>query len=275
MPSSNGVGRVIRHPDYYIHDGTVSFIAERSLFRVHKSFLERESEVFRDLFASSEDDRECGSDAKPFTLDVTSEDFARLLWVWYNPKYSYSRQTKETWLTILRLSTRWKFEEVRRLAIRQIEKINLQPVEKISIYKEYGIDGDLLLPSYIELCKSPTLPSPAEGERLKMETVLKIVAARERAQRIAAENGLNPTSASADNEVLKAIIADLFELGLTSHSNGTPAGAGGQASNGTSATPEVITVKEPEVPGKKNPQGGQGGQRANTVSTTWGPHQYN
>ena len=55
-------------------------------FRVHRSFFERESEFFRDLFASAaEDDPLSGSDAQPFRLqDVTVSEFEQLLWVWYD-----------------------------------------------------------------------------------------------------------------------------------------------------------------------------------------------
>ena len=56
-----------------------------TLFRVHQSFFERESEVFRGLFVrAAEDDPPSGTDAYPFTLDVTASEFAQLLWVWYD-----------------------------------------------------------------------------------------------------------------------------------------------------------------------------------------------
>lgn len=56
------------------------------MFRPHKSFFERESNVFRELFASAkQDDPRSGSDACPFTLtNVTPEEFAQFLWVWYD-----------------------------------------------------------------------------------------------------------------------------------------------------------------------------------------------
>lgn len=57
----------------------------KTLFRVHKSFFERESEVFRNLFAqAAKDDPEAGTDASPFTLDVKPEEFEKFLWVWYD-----------------------------------------------------------------------------------------------------------------------------------------------------------------------------------------------
>lgn len=49
------------------------------LFKVHRYFFERDSKFFKDIFA------EGGSgDAKPYTLDVSAEDFAHFLWVFYD-----------------------------------------------------------------------------------------------------------------------------------------------------------------------------------------------
>jgi len=238
---------MVRHPQYYIRDGNITFLAEGVLFRVHKYFFERESESFRTSFAPSgeiKDDE--ASDTNPYKLDVKSEDFAQFLWVWYNPKYTYSRQGKNAWLTILQLANRWGFPEVRQLAIRQLEDLQLQPVEKIATYKKYNVDNELLLPSYMALCRSPTLPSPSDGQVLTMETVLKLADARERSLLSAAASGCaSPTSASASDEVLGSIVADLF--GLTPRSNGATVGTGGQAVNGPDTT---ITLQEPE-PGRR------------------------
>jgi hypothetical protein len=151
-------------------------------------------------------------------------------------KYTYSRQGKNAWLTILQLANRWGFPEVRQLAIRQLEDLQLQPVEKISTYKKYNVDNELLLPSYMALCRSPTLPSPSDGQVLTMETVLKLADARERSLLSAAASGCaSPTSASASDEVLGSIVADLF--GLTPRSNGATVGTGGQAVNGPDTQP--------------------------------------
>ena len=55
------------------------------MFRVHKAFFQYESEVFRDFFESTANDvPTLGTDTCPFTLDVTAEDFAQFLWVWYD-----------------------------------------------------------------------------------------------------------------------------------------------------------------------------------------------
>lgn len=62
---------------------------ENHLYRIHSYFFERESLFFRQKVSSSNnnDGEERGStDHNAYTLeDVKSEDFARFLWVFYNP----------------------------------------------------------------------------------------------------------------------------------------------------------------------------------------------
>ena len=101
--SQNGVSRVNTHPEYHLRDGNVAFLVRRhsfysvllilttaydqvenTLFRVHRHFFERESPFFVEQFTRGPQERI--SDTTAFRLDtVTSDDFAKLLWVWYSP----------------------------------------------------------------------------------------------------------------------------------------------------------------------------------------------
>jgi hypothetical protein len=57
-----------------------------TVFRVHKYFLERESEYFREGFEAAGPQEDGRSDQAAFRLDdVTISEFERLLWVFYNP----------------------------------------------------------------------------------------------------------------------------------------------------------------------------------------------
>ncbi|KIJ07134.1 hypothetical protein PAXINDRAFT_90896 [Paxillus involutus ATCC 200175] len=196
------IDQIVKHEHYYVDDGNVTFLAERTHFRVHKSFFERESEFFRNFFAHpGEDGPVDGSEDKPYRLDVRSDDFAEFVGVWYNQDYTYSRN-KDAWLVILKLATRWEFPNVRKLAISKLEALRLPPVEKIALYKEHGIDHKLLIPSYIDLCRSPTLPSPADGDLLSMETIINLLNARERERE-------SPTTS---DEALGSMIEETFGL---------------------------------------------------------------
>jgi len=113
----------------------------------------------------------------------------------------------------LKLATRWGFNKMRKLAVRQLEKMKLGPIDKIKIYSDFGIDPQLLLPSYASLAMSPTLPSLNDAKKLDIETILKLTTVRERALQKAAENGCrSPTSASAGDAEVNRIITEIFEL---------------------------------------------------------------
>jgi len=252
--STRGVSTMKRHEEYYLRDGNVCFVVENTVFRLHRYFFEKESDYFRDrLGPSSQGDSEDGSPDSPFIIHgIKSDDFAQFVWVWYNPRYSFSKQEKQTWLTILRLATLWRFGEIRKLAIRHLEKMKLEPIEKITTYKQYSVDNVLLLPSYVSLCTNGKLPSPEEGKILTMETVLRLASARERVLLRASELGCKtPTIASAPEDVVKAIVAELFDL--TTRSN-----EGQAMNNGNHSSDSVDTVKHPKQKGKMNgtePQG--------------------
>ncbi|KAG0697423.1 hypothetical protein DFH29DRAFT_946411 [Suillus ampliporus] len=214
--------RITRHPQYYLHDGSVSFHIAGTLFRVHKYFFERESEYFRQAFETAMPQGDGHSDQAAFRLDdVKVSEFERLLWVFYNPQYMYDEQPKDHWITILDLATRWKFPGVRDLAVRQLQKLDMKPVERIITYDKYNLDKSLLLPAYMLLCKQSSR-SIEDGEQLGMPTVLMISEAREYAQRFAAEQGCpSPTSADAEDEELGEILRSVFGLSSDSQANET------------------------------------------------------
>ncbi|KAG1723130.1 uncharacterized protein EDB91DRAFT_1173549 [Suillus paluster] len=247
--SENGVSQIKNHPQYFIPTGDIEFLAQSVLFKVHSHFFQRESNSFRDIFS------EGGGDTKPYTLDVKSDDFAHFLWVFYDEDYEYENQPLERWLIILRLATRWGFHKIRKLVVRQLEKIELKPIDKIKIYSNFKIDAQLLLPSYTTLAMSPSLPPLSEAKKLDLETILKLTMVRERAVQKAAEDGCrSPTSASAGNEEVNRIICEIFELasmnGATATEPSMTAGGSSDGNNGTTGN-SVPTLQNPD-PEKKN-----------------------
>jgi len=149
---------------------------------------------------------------------------------------------------------------MRKLAVRQLEKMKLAPIDKIKIYSDFNIDPQLLLPSYASLTMSPTLPSLDDAKKLNIETILKLTMVRERALQKAAENGCrSPTSASAGGEEVRRIICDIFEL-----ANANGAFASGSAEGTIDVTTEISvpTLQNPD-PAKKKKNSTNG----NTVSS--------
>ncbi|KAG2137339.1 hypothetical protein BD769DRAFT_1664233 [Suillus cothurnatus] len=202
--SEHGLARVIHHKDYYIRGGDMTVLVENHLYRIHSHFFERESLFFRQKFQSAEGEERGSSDNNAYTLDdVKSEDFARFLWVFYNPKYSLYEAPLETWLSILHLANRWSFCNVKELTVRELEKIPIEPVDKIAVYHEYSINKLYLIPAYIA------------GIKLGMETVLRVADARERARQRAAESGIrSPTFDDFEDSEMESMVKEVF--GITS-----------------------------------------------------------
>ncbi|OAX40618.1 hypothetical protein K503DRAFT_714161 [Rhizopogon vinicolor AM-OR11-026] len=212
--SQDHVGRVIPHKDYFLRGGDLNVLVGNHLYRVHSYFFYRESLVWRQMLEGPADSEDHGPNDTPFTLDdVKSEDFERFLWVIYNPEYSLYDAPIETWLSILNLAHRWSFCNVKDLAIRELEKLDIDPIEKIAAYHEYKINKTLLLPAYIAICKRDKPISLAEGMSLGMETVLRIADARERARQQAAESGIrSPTFDDFEDVELENMVREVFSV---------------------------------------------------------------
>ncbi|KAL4079128.1 hypothetical protein J3A83DRAFT_4086788 [Scleroderma citrinum] len=216
--SEHGISRVVHHKDYYLRGGDMTVLVENHLYRIHSYFFERESLFFRQkLLAGTTDDTEerGSSDSNAYSLDdVKSEDFSRFLWVFYNPKYSIYEAPLETWLSILRLATRWGFHNIKELTVRELEKLEIESIEKIAIYHEYSISKLYLIPSYIAVVKREKPLTFTEGMKLGMETVLRIADARERARQHASESGVRtPSFDDFEDSEVEVLVREVFGLG--------------------------------------------------------------
>ncbi|KAI6115849.1 hypothetical protein F5141DRAFT_1187318 [Pisolithus sp. B1] len=250
MVHEHGVSRVVQHKDYYLRGGDMTILVENHLYRIHSYFFERESLFFRQkLMAGPSEDGEDrpSTESNHYTLeDVKSEDFARFLWVFYNPKYSLYEAPLDVWLSILRLATRWGFNNVKELTVRELEKLEIECVDKISIYHEYNISKLYLIPSYITIVKRDKPLSFTEGVKLGMETVLRVADARERARQRASESGVRtPSFDDFEDSDVEVLVREVFGLGSRPTSP-TPAGAS-TIPNGSD--PSTIKLGQPP---KKN-----------------------
>ncbi|KIM46832.1 hypothetical protein M413DRAFT_422275 [Hebeloma cylindrosporum] len=175
------------HEQYYISGGDLFIVVEKTLFRVHSYFFLRESNDFAELITpASREAKRRGSDVSTaITLDELSpEDFAKFLWVFYNPLYDLYDASVEDWEVILALSNRWTFPEVKNLATRELERKPMRDVKRIKLYHEHNLDRNCLIPCYIALCEREDPLTVEEGIDLGMATVTQIVAAREYVRRL-------------------------------------------------------------------------------------------
>ncbi|KAE9403827.1 hypothetical protein BT96DRAFT_814260, partial [Gymnopus androsaceus JB14] len=153
QPSDNeGFTALRRHDEYYLTGGDLFFLVEQNHFRVHRYFFERESQFFKVQLATPASPgaaRRGTSESTAIVLDnVKSDDFARLLWVFYNPKYSLYKAKVEHWVAIMALAHQWGFHEVMKLSTREIEKLEMPDIDRIVAYHNFDIDRSLLIHRY-------------------------------------------------------------------------------------------------------------------------------
>ncbi|KAH9485755.1 hypothetical protein JR316_0002670 [Psilocybe cubensis] len=171
------------HPEYYINGGDLYLVAGNTQYRVHSYFFERDSEYFRkklNSHAPLSAPRLGSSDANAIIIKRAGpNEFEKLLWVFYNPKYSLYEATASEWITILKLACDYRFNEVKLLAIRGLEMSNLTTVQRIQIYELYHVERQYLVPLYDVLCRREECLTEEEAKELGLPTTLLIFRIRE------------------------------------------------------------------------------------------------
>ncbi|KAG6918347.1 hypothetical protein DXG01_014996 [Tephrocybe rancida] len=175
----------VRHPVYYFEDGVVIFLVENTLFKVHRYYLTRESEVFRGMFElpPGSDEPEGTDDDHPIRLpEVTTSEFESLMHFFYQgmrrelsgvlgpcsqPHLSQDEAKKlpvhiKEWTDLLSIADRYMLLGVRNEAI---ERINSNPGWKI--------------PAYESLCRRQKPISFDEAKVMGLENFVSLANARE------------------------------------------------------------------------------------------------
>lgn len=112
---------------------------------------------------------------------------------------------------------------MKNLAVRQLEKLELLDVDRISIYHKYEIDRSLLVPRYAALCEREDPLTLREGLQLGMETTLMIARARELSRANPLPSGArSPRPAGMHFDEMTRLVCELFEVQVpSSHQNDT------------------------------------------------------
>jgi len=173
-----------RHPEYYLEDGTVTLLVDECLFKVHRYYLARESDVFRDMFSlPPEPSASCdgGSDEAPIVIpEVSCAEFESFLGFIYFGMHDDHEFSLENWISLLSFATRFICDQIRGRAIREIEKGHSKPdpVERVVLAVKHNIP-QWLVSAYQELCQRQNPLTEEEGEKLGLPTVIKLMKARE------------------------------------------------------------------------------------------------
>jgi hypothetical protein len=86
--------------------------------------------------------------------------------------------TLEEWTSVLKLSSMWHFQKIRALAIKKMEGISMDLIDKINIARRFEI-LTWLVPALNALVQREKPIDLLEGNRLGMEWVLKVAEVRE------------------------------------------------------------------------------------------------
>jgi hypothetical protein len=128
-------------------------------------------------------------------------------------KYSIYNATPEQWSLILDLAQKWGFKDVELLCIRELEKLNMTPVDRIHIYQKHQLDDALLLDSYESLTTRDSPIGMDEGMKLGLRTSLQIAQAREMSRGPDTGGGLrSPSAVQLQGPDLRSLISAIFQL---------------------------------------------------------------
>ncbi|KAI0030313.1 hypothetical protein K488DRAFT_87883 [Vararia minispora EC-137] len=146
-------GNFSLHEKFYYADGSVEFLVENVVYKVHRSLFERQSAWFRERMQCTADDLlpgwKChrgplgdqffvnhtlgevsfsppriveGPDGRIRLEDITVPAFNSFLSILYPEDYNnYDLTSQSEWADVLRLASRWSFHSIRSLAIRRLE----------------------------------------------------------------------------------------------------------------------------------------------------------
>jgi len=143
-----GADIVQRDDEYYMESNFVIFQVEKKLFRIPTYLFAKESQVFGGLFMlppPDGDNVEGSTPINPIILpdEFRSKDFKNLMKALYPTSVSLRLSLlKAEWISILKLSTKWYFLNLRAMAISELERMQeLTSIEKITLGRENKISS--------------------------------------------------------------------------------------------------------------------------------------
>ncbi|KAI0280354.1 hypothetical protein BGY98DRAFT_914803, partial [Russula aff. rugulosa BPL654] len=152
-------------------------------YKIHRYFLTRESEFFRDLFSlpQPESPNAEGSDDNPIQVPETPTlEFENLLRFFYFGMHDDYTPSLTDWIAMLSISTRLIFEKVRERAIKEITARldEIEPFELIGIAVKYDVEK-WLKPAYRRIVTRSNLISHQEALKVPFPMAVMLMRSRE------------------------------------------------------------------------------------------------
>ncbi|KAF8802633.1 hypothetical protein BYT27DRAFT_7215282 [Phlegmacium glaucopus] len=161
----------------------VVFQVEDILFQVPRYQFEKNSEIFASTFLLPSGDRvpEGSSEAAPFRLEgVSATDFRNFLAALYPLSYS-PELSMDHWASILKLSTMWRFLDLRQDAITKLLSLPMTP-QTIVLGHSYS-SVELFTAGCTALASRSTSLSDEEAKELGHEMAFWLCILREKVYR--------------------------------------------------------------------------------------------
>ncbi|KAL4259010.1 BTB domain-containing protein [Pleurotus pulmonarius] len=186
----------IRNSKFYMD--CITLQVENELFKIPLRCISFNTEPFRTLASrslpSGDSPVEGESDEDPIVLPDTSKvDFERLLEVICDLDLKRQKiKSKHVWISALKLSTKWRLLDVRRMAIEVLSEMKFTPGQFIQYGRDYKV-AQWLVQGYHGFARQESPLGPLESQEVTyglsaaegLDCILKLAALR--------ENGLTRT----------------------------------------------------------------------------------
>jgi hypothetical protein len=126
--------------------------------------------------------------------------------------YSIYCASIEEWTAILKLAHKWGFVELKKFAVRELDKLEIPHVQKIDMYQKYEVNKNHLREALTGLAVRDESITIEEGRQLGLETALLLAHAREALRTFVGRRSGNRDRHSAANVELDALICEVFQL---------------------------------------------------------------
>ncbi|KAI9441603.1 hypothetical protein H4582DRAFT_1933712 [Lactarius indigo] len=171
------------------------------LFCVHRYFFSRDTVYFSTRFAQLGVRGHEASSTIVSLGDVEREDFEAFLSVLYPEKFEEHDLSYEQWRSVLRLSTRWGFDSLRKLAVRSIRPPTTS--DRLLLARTYAVDH-WVVPALTALCERTAPLNLDEARGMNIEDVVLVASVREDIRSKAIRSGVSAADISLYVEAMQA-----------------------------------------------------------------------
>jgi hypothetical protein len=126
-------------------------------------------------------------------------------------KYTLYEYNVDDWTNILALAQKWEFKEVKDLAIRELEKMDIPILKRIALYQQFKVQVQVLIKYYTDLCCSPEALTYEASRVIGLEAAVLIFRARELIRAQPSDGGRSPMPAGLDQEDVYRTLKSLLE----------------------------------------------------------------